>query len=311
MSNNQPWSWSVPLRSQTWLDMVKPAKLNLTQAMSSLPAVTIRSAVYNNALNAARQEVLATALKPPTLGPLKLPIGAGLQWKMGSFFEALRASTRISLPDIAQLRRAALPPNIADADIEYDLEAWNLWMQEGLPIAWVPDPRTLELVAAAGTPAQRRAVYGRRWTHVLNACEDLLSDVTSSEMNNFVQPTRRAIDGIRNGYADLGQSYAASILDSIVQKTYTQKEQRRWVHKPGADDQPGGFRNFFHLTQLQSIYESFWDGPVPSTFNRHGSAHAVGRGRQYSRMNAVLGVAHVASVIGKNEAEARILHRTA
>jgi hypothetical protein len=290
--------------------MVKPAKLNLTHAVSSPPVVTIRSAVYNAALNAGRQEVLATALKP-TLGSPKLPIGAGSQWTMGSFFEALRASTRISLPDIAQLRRAALPPNIADADIAYDLKAWSLWMQEGLPIAWVPDRRTLELVAAAGTPAQRRAVYGRRWMNVLNACEDLLSDVTSSEMNNFVQPTRRAIDGIRNGYADLGQSYAASILDTIVQKTYTQKEQRRWVHKPGADDQPGGFRNFFHLTQLQSIYESFWDGPVPSNFNRHGSAHAVGRGRQYSRMNAVLGVAHVASVIGKNEAEARILHRTA
>lgn len=310
MPSNQPWSWVPPLKSPTWLDMVNPTRQNLAQTTSSLTDITIRSVVHNHALSAARQQLLATALRQPALASPNL-LGTGLQWKMSGFFEALRERTRVPLPNVSQLRRAALPHNVAAANIAYDLEAWDLWMSEGLPIAWVPDSRTLELVAAADTSSQRRAVYGRRWTHVLEACEGLLDNVTSSDMDSFIQPTLRAIDGIRNGYPDLGQSYAASILDTIVQKTYTQREQRRWVHKPGADDQPGGFRNFFHFTQLQSVYESFWEGPPPSTFNRHGSAHAVGRGRQYSRLNAVLGVAHVTSAIWKNETEARILHKAA
>lgn len=311
LSHKSPRSWPVSLQSPPWFDTVKATRSNPDLATPLLPALTIRSTVHNHALNVALQDIRATALRSSALASLKLPAGAGLQWRMGSFFEELRESTRIPFPDVSQLRRAALPHNIAEADITYDIEAWDLWMHEGLPIAWAPDPRTLELIADAETQAERRSVCGRRWTHILNACEDLLSGVTSSDMNNFVQPALRAIDGIRDGYADLGQSYAASILDTIVQKTYTQQEQRRWLHKPGADDQPGGVRNYFHLTQLQSVYESFWNGPVPSTFNRHGGAHAVGCGRQYSRLNAVLGVAHVTSVIWKNETEARILHRTA
>ena len=58
-------------------------------------------------------------------------------------------------------------------------------------------------------------------------------------------------------------------------------------------------RTFFVICQLWGIHRRFWvkDGdPTPTWFNRHGSVHGVSS-RQYSRLNAVLGVAHLTSLM--------------
>ncbi|WP_139179849.1 hypothetical protein [Curtobacterium sp. MCBA15_007] len=68
------------------------------------------------------------------------------------------------------------------------------------------------------------------------------------------------------------------------------------------------FRSELHLAQLIAVFQSFTGDNVPTTFNRHATVHAVARGKQYSRLNAVLAVGHLVSVLWKYELDARDAH---
>ncbi len=59
-------------------------------------------------------------------------------------------------------------------------------------------------------------------------------------------------------------------------------------------------REKLHLAQLEHAFRSYKDD-VPTTFNRHGSSHGVGLGRQFSHLNAVLGAAHLVSAMRQHE----------
>jgi hypothetical protein len=53
------------------------------------------------------------------------------------------------------------------------------------------------------------------------------------------------------------------------------------------------------IAPVWSVYRQFWTtngDPVPKTFGRHASAHAVSKA-QYNRTNAVLGVMLVTSLL--------------
>jgi len=220
---------------------------------------------------------------------------------------ALRESTKgWNFPDLADLVRPALPANIMEADIDYEPDEWMTWISEGLVIAWVPDAGTLELIAAADTPAGRRSAVSTRANEVLESCEHLLAQITAADYVPFVEPVRRAIAGIRADFSDLAQAYGASTLETIVAMKYG---PRRFYPKIVSEhEQARLFRTELHLTQLIAVFQSFTGDDVPTTFNRHATVHAVARGKQYSRLNAVLAVGHLVSVLWKYELDARDAH---
>ncbi len=90
-----------------------------------------------------------------------------------SWFDPIVGALRNSLlhlgfPDPDDLEPGALPANLAAADIDYDPDEWLLWIAEGLVVAEVPDPKTLELIASAADPAARRAAMTTRSDDVLD-----------------------------------------------------------------------------------------------------------------------------------------------
>jgi len=256
--------------------------------------------------------LLGSALTRPLGSPFSLMGSTALQAIAPTLdftgFSPWLQSHRIYL-DVDKLERDLLPENLRTADIDFDPDSWLDWISEGIPVAYVLDTATLEQLAAAETPSARRRIIGRRWESVLRATDALLREVTSADMVKFVRPAQRAIDGTRAGFSELAQAYAANTLDTLVRSQYSGAERKRWVQRSGADDEPGGFRNTLYFAQLQTVHAGFYDGPVPSTFNRHGSAHAVGQGRQYSRLNAVLGIGHLVSAMWKHELDARMANR--
>ena len=221
--------------------------------------------------------------------------------------DALRESTKgWNFPDLADLVRPALPANILEADIDYEPDEWMTWISEGLVIAWVPDAGTLELIAAAGTPAGRRSAVSTRAAEVLESCEVLLDQITAADYVPFVEPVRRAIAGVRADFSDLAQAYAASTLETIVAMKYG---PRRFFPKIVSEhEQARLFRSELHLAQLIAVFQSFTGDDVPTTFNRHATVHAVTRGKQYSRLNAVLAVGHLVSALWKYELDTRDAH---
>ena len=232
------------------------------------------------------------------------PIVSGVHASLGGLavplipfqFQALFGS----LPDF-DLRRTALPANIAASEVILDVKLLRQWMDEGLPIAHVPRAETLNLVAEASTAASRRVIYGRRWRGILQDCEDLLDDAQAAETAPMVEQARKAIAGVRAGHSDLAQAFAGSALDTAVKKAFSPIDYSGWVSSKNPNDpETQSLRRFFMVAPLQAVHRSYFPqrgDSVPATFNRHATAHAVGLGRQYSRVNAVLAISHLTSFI--------------
>ena len=220
--------------------------------------------------------------------------------------DAIRTSLlHISFPDPTDLEPDALPANIGAAAIDYEPDTWLAWISEGLVVAAVPDPGTLELIAAADGPAERRKALSSRADEVLAWSESLLDDITAADLEPFVIPARRAVNGIQAGFDDLAQAYAASTLETI-QLLFIGRGHYGAVRDNL--DQATAIRDKLHLAQVERVFRSYKDA-VPTTFNRHGSSHAVGLGQQYSRLNAVLAVGHLVSAMWKYELDTLDAHR--
>lgn len=249
-------------------------------------------------------------LPPPTWSAgFDFPkIGQDLARQIGStistrvFFPGLTSafvdSIRAGLPSWEDMARGIFPSNIAAADADLTIPEMKSWMlDEGLPIAWALRPSTIAALHRAQTKSARRAAIGRRWESVLDDSEALLARIISAEVAPFASFAQKAILGARAGHHELAQAFVANTLDTTIRRWMPQSLRNKVTSKKKEDPSQFSSRQFFAFAQLQGIYGSFFpDGgdPVPSSFNRHGSAHAVSK-RQYSRINAVIAVAHLAS----------------
>lgn len=203
-----------------------------------------------------------------------------------------------SFEGIRELTKDLFPDNLSGVDFELDdLTVWM--MDEGLPIAWVPNSETVALVIAAGSPGARRAVYGRRWRGILNDCADRLDRMTASDIQVHVEFARKAIRAMRADQWEAGQALTGNTLDTVMLNYFDKKTRIEIVGKNRIDPDEYGVRQYFAFAQVWGIHRQFWadkGDKIPGTFNRHGTVHGVSK-RQYSRINAVLGIAHLTSIL--------------
>lgn len=206
-----------------------------------------------------------------------------------------------ALPHLADLTRGVWPANLSGAQADFDVDTLKrLMLDEALPIAWVPRTETMGLVLTAESPAARRAVYGRRWRSVVDDCEQLTDKMNSVATARYVRFLRAATRSLRDGHPEAAQALAATTLDTAVTEFLDKSTYTQWVKKD-ARIEPGelSVRQFFIVCQLWGVHRQFRapnGDPIPGTFNRHGTVHAVSA-RQYSRLNAVLGIAHLTSFL--------------
>ncbi|MFP7761867.1 hypothetical protein [Marisediminicola sp. LYQ85] len=242
----------------------------------------------------ARMEAVVSPLLEPILSSIRASIGQIVLPSIPLYLQSILGA----LPD-HDLRRSALPANIASSSSAPEFELLRLWMDEGLPVAHVPRAETLDLLAAAQSAAARRSIYGQRWRGILNDCDALLDEATTTRTAAIVGQTKKAIIGIRSGHTDLAQAFAGNALDTAISQTFPAKYYREWISsKSVGDPESQSLRRFFMLAQLQAVHRRYVPGDsVPSTFNRHATVHGVGLGRQYSRLNAVLAIAHLTSFV--------------
>lgn len=217
-----------------------------------------------------------------------------------NLFSGIRTKITSYFPDLTRLKKS-FPKNLLDADFDLDIDMLRLWtLDESLPIAWIPGPRIIEALSAATSRGERRSVYGTRWKTILNQCESALDDITASEVAPFVAHSRKAITGLREGHTDLAQAYAASILDTAVTKLIPKEDYQSLVKTTNTDGleelSVSQFLMFSQLNSVHTTYNAKRGDPVPRSFNRHATIHAVGF-PQYSRINALLGIAHVTSFL--------------
>ena len=207
-----------------------------------------------------------------------------------------------NLPNLAGSMRGVWPANLWELDADdFDLEKFKtLMLDEHLPIAWVPRAATMKLVMAANTAGRRRIVYGQNWRGILQDCDELADEMTSTAVAPYVGFLKKSIAAVREGHHEGGQALAATTLDTVRTRFYGKNAYDTWIgNKNPIDPDELDVRTFFVICQLWGIHRGYRatnGDQLPTGFNRHGTVHAVSK-QQYSRLNAVLGVAHLASLM--------------
>ena len=209
--------------------------------------------------------------------------------------------------DFGAIRRAlrgGQPPNWDELGDRVRLSTLLEITEAGLPTAWVPRASVLvELLEA--DEADRPGVFADRRSEIVEDCKTVLNDITSSELAELVELLNEALDVAHDGRMAAAQALAASIFDTILRKTFPQQSGRYYAKVKAEiadrheDASLAEMRwGFVHLPAL-IVLTDFWEhkgDTIPTKFNRHASAHAVGRA-QYTPANAVIGLALATSLV--------------
>jgi hypothetical protein len=203
---------------------------------------------------------------------------------------------------IAAARRAyeaSLPPNWPKgANLPADLEA--MLLDEGLALAWVPPEEVVAQLFAASSASERRTIIGRRWRGIGRACVHELDQVTHADLQDHAHFAREAALTLMNGSAAASQALSANLLDSILRAEFSNNDRTTITgqkNRLDIDEYP--LRVAIVLGGIWGSHGQFFPergDQIPRSYSRHGSAHGVSR-RQYSRVNAVLALMHVVSLL--------------
>jgi len=219
------------------------------------------------------------------------------------FAEQQTAWLKATIPPLDWWQEAFYPPNlhpIKDLEIE-DVE--KVVMVDGVALYGVPCTAVSRALIRAGSVAKRREILGRRWESIANDCREALRQCESRSVATYAPYGIAAIDALENGHAEAAQALAGSLTDTLLTSYFG---QNRYLYTP---DKKGkrttdaydefSVREFIAFAPMWQAYQQFWvseGDAVPSTFNRHATAHAVGR-RQFSRRNAVQALLFATSLI--------------
>ncbi|MFV2172309.1 hypothetical protein ACFHW2_11995 [Actinomadura sp. LOL_016] len=197
------------------------------------------------------------------------------------------------------------PANWGDARPRDWDEFEHLLAHEGIPVLWVPGPQIIAAIFEAETPIERRRVINRRWKGVVNDCETVLQGVRHRYLEDERAFALDCVKALREGHTNAAQALAANLLDSIMWKFFTQelrlKLTKNDFKKNGVtfDYDDYSFRLALTFAPVWCAHAKYkpWEGdPIPSEYVRHASVHGVSR-RQYTRINAVIALMLVTSVI--------------
>ncbi|MHB8332169.1 MAG: hypothetical protein ACYDEA_08230 [Candidatus Dormibacteria bacterium] len=185
-----------------------------------------------------------------------------------------------------------LPENLQDSD---DLdEVARICLDEGIPLAWVPRAEIVRELAAASSPQERQRILETRFTDIVDDCEVALTDIR----HEWAVQTRTSVAALRQeGLEGPAQSHAAGIIDSIVVTTQGGLGGRSVAKSKAVepfDDVP------LHFVAESLVFRPLFLGftewypnrgtPIPPTFARHPTAHAIGQPDVFTRLKALIGV---------------------
>lgn len=229
-------------------------------------------------------------------------MSASLQSALNPIFPLLPEDFLKQLLDANKRILHAQPPNWWDVAMPRDLEvALALAVDEGLPLAWVPRPSTLDAILDAASPGERRRVLARRWKTTVTDCETELHAVREGEWGKYAQFALKSAAGLRAGHHELAQAMSISLLDTVLKKRFTERGANRRM------DQNRRPQEIDRWTVRSAVvYGGIWgvhgryrpddDNLIPRKLSRHATTHGVSR-RQYSRVNSVIALGHVTSLL--------------
>lgn len=293
-----------------------PSYLSSPILQSSISKAVEASTLYTGVTEMLRGAAMLDARIPSFAGigfptSLVAPIQAIFQEQQGFLkgISGLPANLLGELNWISELTkglklgRPHLPSNWRGVDAEPDeLEAdVRAILEEGIPLAWVPEARVIERLLAAPDAASRRRVISNNHKGILTSCERLSSRLPHKQALVYGDMIRKAINALRDGHVEAAQSLATNVLDSLL----TQHSQDALEVSLGTVKNASSYERFrkqgWRLTlairPVTTVMNgSYTVGDRPTGYRRNATAHAITR-HQYNRINAVLAIMNATAVL--------------
>ena len=202
-----------------------------------------------------------------------------------------------------KLARTHLPSNWREVDLEPDdlEEEVRAILEEGIPLAWVPSGRVIELLLAAPDAPSRRRVITNNHKGILSDCERVVSRLAVKRALFYVDMIRKAIRALRDGHVEAAQSLATNVLDTLVNH-HTKDALGVPV---GVATNASSYKKFkrqsWRLTLAVHPVTTIMSGRFtvedrPDGYRRNATAHAITK-HQYNRINAVLAIMNATSLL--------------
>jgi hypothetical protein len=229
---------------------------------------------------------------------------------------------------IAELYRRAAPPNWTTdpaAAVNNYGRAVRLALDEGIPLAWVPDQDTVTLLLAVcgSGPARRaqlEAILDSRFDIILDCCATRLdhiasSSTTSPEQQRAVEFARQAVQALSLGLTAPAQTTATSLIDQLlhhafttIHGNYTHTSTPKRVQSLSQLASGMGLSFLGMLRELATMMPVFkamtpWrptsGEQPPKDFSRHVTAHHITAPEQVTRPNALIAVMLAVSLLSQ------------
>lgn len=224
-------------------------------------------------------------------------------------FTGLQASLLGDLSWISELTkglklgRPHLPSNWRGVETEPDEleDEVRAILEEGIPLAWVPSARVIELLLAAPDASSRRRIISNNHKGIVTSCERLVSRLAQKRALLYGDMIRKAINALRDGHVEAAQSLATNVLDTLV----TQHSKAALQAPLGVVTNVASYKKFrkrsWRLTLAVHPVTTIMSGRYtvddrPDGYRRNATAHAITR-HQYNRINAVLAIMNATSLL--------------
>jgi hypothetical protein len=168
-------------------------------------------------------------------------------------------------------------------------------------LAWVPPHDVIVRLFNANSAAERRRILGRRWQSITRACIVELEAMSGeSKLAEYAEFALEAAQSLLDGKSKSAQALSANLLDTILRQSFDGTDRHSITGRGQRFDiESYPLRVAIVLGGIWGCRGEFWSNrgdKIPRGYSRHGSAHGVSR-RQYSRINSLLALMHVVSLL--------------
>ncbi|TCK25224.1 hypothetical protein [Pseudonocardia endophytica] len=238
-------------------------------------------------------------------------------WLEGLREQLAGVLSRIDFGKIADAIHRGLPPNWQELnDMVRISELFDI-TEAGYPTAWVPRASILNQLIQAETDDERGQIFAGHQAEIIEDCRTVIADVVDEDLVELAEMLEEMLTVAEGGHLVAAQALAASIFDTTLRFTieperisgyYAKVKAEIEDHKENASlsELRWGLVHIPAVAALKMFNAPAGD-PVPDRFNRHASAHAVGR-VQYSPANALIAVTLATSLV--REAQEQISEET-
>jgi hypothetical protein len=185
---------------------------------------------------------------------------------------------------------------------------------EGIPLTWVPRPELVTELISASDSVTRGNLLVARDKEVIEDCTGVLDQLSDPDVVALAEAVRVAILAYDAGAGPAAQSHCANVFDRLLRDVvgrgfiitgrngrFHHDDVHKKLKRKAVSDETliNEFRASCVLSPAAPALREFLGGrdPIPTVFNRHATAHAVGSTIQFSTANAIISIMLVTSLL--------------